>query len=290
MAIVLITGTASGIGLATAIACATHGFDVIATMRDLGQSEQLLDEVQRRGLGPRSQREDRGQGEGGGVVHVEQLDVTARGVGPKVRELVLKYGPMECLVNNARMAVGGVFEETSESDLREQFETNVFGLMAVTRAVLPSMRANRRGRIVNVSSISGRIGLPGVAVYAATKHAVSGFSEALRHEVAALGIDVCLMELGTLKGLIAEPPPRDAHEDERTPYRELTRAVTKLLLDAAQATDEPEVVAERIVALLREESPPFRTVLGHQARAAAALKRVAPDRLFGSALRRLMGL
>src|SRR5262245_12853482 len=85
----------------------------------------------------------------GVTMHVEQLDVTADGVGAKVRELILKYGPFYAAVNNAGIAVGGPFEEQSEVDVREQFETNVFGLMAVTRAVLPSMRAAQRGRIIN---------------------------------------------------------------------------------------------------------------------------------------------
>lgn len=291
MALVLITGTSSGIGLATAIACAQHGFDVIATMRNLERSEPLAAEVERLDLAPRSSRDSIDVSRADGVVHIEQLDVTAPGAGGKVRELVLKYGPIECLVNNAAIAVGGVFEEQSELDIREQFETNVFGLMAVTRALLPSMRTNRRGRVINVSSISGRIGLPGIAVYAATKHAISGFSESLRHEVAQFGIEVCLVEPGTFKAGIFMQNQRRAHNvDDEGPYRELMRTMEKLLLGAAESAEGPEVVGAKIAELLETEAPPFRTVVGNQARAAAALKRVAPDGLFSTAIRRLMGL
>lgn len=287
MALVLITGTSSGIGLASAIACAERGFEVIATMRNLERSAALAAEVERLALAPRSAREPAGRG----VVHIEQLDVTGVRAGEKVRELVLKYGPIECLVNNAGIAVGGVFEEQSELDIRDQFETNVFGLMAVTRALLPTMRANRRGRVINVSSIAGRIGLPGVAVYAATKHAIGGFSEALRHEVARFGVEVCLVEPGTFKtGIFMDNQRRARDLDEQGPYRELTQTMEKLFLGAAEAADGPEVVGAKIAELLEIDAPPFRTVVGSHARAAAALKRVAPDGIFSSAMRRLMGL
>ena len=132
-------------------------------------------------------------------LELEQLDVTAEGVEAKVRELVLKYGPIYALVNNAGIAVDGPFEEQSEVDIRDQFETNVFGLMAVTRALLPSMRAAGRGRIINLSSISGRVALPLCSVYAATKHAVEGLSEALRWELEPFGIEVCVIEPGTFR-------------------------------------------------------------------------------------------
>lgn len=295
--LVLITGTSSGIGLATALACAQRGHDVIATMRNLQRREALDLEVARLELEPRSTRSlppgdpEAESATPKGVVHVEQLDVTAPAVGQKVRELLLKYGPIEGLVNNAGIAVSGVFEEQSDTDVRDQFETNVFGLMAVTRAVLPSMRTGRRGRVVNVSSIAGRIGLPGMAAYAASKHAISGFSEALRHEVAEFGIDVCLVEPGTFKTGVFQHQRRGRHIDADGPYAELSRTMSRMTAgDTVDGDDGPEQVGARIAELLVEESPPFRTVVGNQARAAAALKRVVPDGLFSSAMRRLMGL
>ncbi len=289
--LVLITGTSSGVGLATAIACAQRGLDVIATMRNLERREQLDAEVMRFDLAPRASLVPGGPPPSdSGVVHVEQLDVTAQAVGAKVRELVLKYGPIDSLVNNAGIAVSGVFEEQSDIDVRDQFDTNVFGLMAVTRALLPSMRANRRGRVVNVSSIAGRIGLPGMAAYAATKHAISGFSEALRHEVAQFGIDICLVEPGAFKTGVFQNQRRGHLVDDEGPYAELTRTMMGMIAGVAEESDGPEVVGAKIAALLEGDSPPFRTVFGNQARVAAALKRLAPDGLFGTAVRRLMGL
>src|SRR5687768_14210006 len=181
--LVLITGTSSGIGLSTAVECAAFGHRVVATMRNVERRGALEAAATARGAS----------------VSVEQLDVTSAGVDAKLRELTLKYGPFFGVVNNAGVAVGGAFEELSETDVRDVFETNVFGLMAVTRAALPSMRACERGRIVNVSSVSGRVGLPALSAYAASKHAVEGFSEALRWEVEPFGVDVCLVEPGSYK-------------------------------------------------------------------------------------------
>ena len=273
--LVLITGTSSGIGLSAAVECAAAGLRVIATMRDLERRKALDDAAKERGV----------------TLAVEQLDVTADNVTPKIRELVLKYGPVFGLVNNAGIAVGGAFEEQSEADVREQFETNVFGLMAVTRAVLPTMRAAQRGRIVNVSSISGRVGLPLVSAYAATKHAVEGLSESLRWELEGFGIDVCLVEPGTFKtSIFFDNLRRGANVAQAGPYAELSANVEKMLLEEAEKAPPPDAVGRTIAALLGEVSPRFRTVVGTDARTLVTLRRMVPDRLFASAIRRLLNL
>lgn len=272
---VLITGTSSGIGLSTAVAAAEAGFRVIATMRNLDRSMALSRTAEAASV----------------ALELEQLDVTDDEVGDKVRELVLKYGPIDALVNNAGIAVAGVFEEQSERDVRDQFETNVFGAMAVTRALLPSMRAASRGRIVNVSSISGRIGLPCLSAYTATKHALVGFSDALRHEVERWGIHVSVVEPGTFRTPIFFGNQRRGEDvDMSGPYAELNRAVERVYLEAASNAPGPEMVGRRIVELLLDPSPPFRTVMGREARAVATLQRVVPDGVFTMGLRRLMGL
>ena len=273
--LVLITGTSSGIGLSTAIECAASGHRVVATMRDLGRRKALDDAAKARGV----------------AIDVEQLDVTADYVVPKIRELVLKYGPFFGLVNNAGIAIGGAFEEQSEADIREQFETNVFGLMAVTRAVLPAMRAAQRGRIINVSSISGRVGLPLVSAYAATKHAVEGLSESLRWELEGFGIDVCLIEPGTIKtAIFSDNLRRGANVPKAGPYSVLNGIVEKLFLEEAEKAPLPDTVGRTIAGLLGEASPRFRTVVGTDARTLVTLRRMVPDRLFASGIRRLLNL
>jgi NAD(P)-dependent dehydrogenase (short-subunit alcohol dehydrogenase family) len=161
--------------------------------------------------------------------------------------------------------------------------------MAVTRAVLPSMRGAGRGRIINVSSISGLVGLPGVSVYAATKHAVEGFSEGLRWEVAPFGIDVCLVEPGTFKtAIFFENQRRGAHVSREGPYAAMTATIERLVLEDAMRAPPPDPVAAAVLRLIRAPSPPFRTLVGNDARALVALRRVIPDRLFATGLRRFV--
>ncbi|WP_044249644.1 SDR family NAD(P)-dependent oxidoreductase [Chondromyces apiculatus] len=273
--LVLVTGASSGIGLSAAVACAAAGHQVVATLRNLDRRSALEAAAKAQGV----------------QVDVEQLDVTATDVPERIRELVLKYGPFTGLVNNAGVAVGGAFEEQSEEDVRLQFETNVFGLMAVTRAVLPSMRAARRGRIINVSSVSGLVGLPGVSVYAATKHAVEGFSEALRWELAGFGVEVCLLEPGTFKTPIYGENQRRASQPlpDRA-YQALTAAVERIILGEAAKAPPPDVVAKAVVKLLGADAPPFRTLIGRDARALVTLRRVVPDRLFALGVRQKLGV
>jgi NAD(P)-dependent dehydrogenase (short-subunit alcohol dehydrogenase family) len=273
--LVLITGTSSGIGLSIAIECAAAGHRVIATMRDLSRRETLQKAAAERAL----------------AIEVEQLDVTTGGVDDKVKELTLKYGPIYGLVNNAGIAVAGVFEEQSEADIREQFETNVFGLFAVTRAVLPSMRTAGRGRIVNISSVSGRVGFPALSMYAATKHALEGFSEALRWEVEPFGLDVCIVEPGTFKTpIFFGNQRRGANVAMDGPYGSLNEALQKMILEEAEKAPPPDAVGRAVARLMVGPSPPFRTVVGIDARTLVTLRRMMPDRLFASGVRRVLGL
>jgi NAD(P)-dependent dehydrogenase (short-subunit alcohol dehydrogenase family) len=273
--LVLITGTSSGIGLAAAVECAAGGHQVIATMRNLARRQALEEAAAARAVS----------------VEIEQLDVTAEGAEAKVRELVLKYGPIYALVNNAGIAVDGAFEEQSEVDIRDQFETNVFGLMAVTRAVLPSMRAAGRGRIINLSSISGRVALPLVSAYAATKHAVEGLSESLRWELEGFGIEVCVVEPGTFRTpVFFEGKRRGGHGTRSGPYALLSETVERLLRDEASKAPAPDAVGREISRLIDDPAPRFRTVIGMDARTLVTLRRMVPDRLFASGIRRLLNL
>jgi NAD(P)-dependent dehydrogenase (short-subunit alcohol dehydrogenase family) len=268
--LVLITGTSSGIGLSTAIECARAGHRVVATMRNLDRKDELVTAAKAAGVD----------------VAIEQLDVTSSAVGMKVRELTLKYGPFFALVNNAGIAFGGAFEEQSEEDVREQFETNVFGVMATTRAVLPSMRAQRRGRIINISGLSGRVGLACVSAYAATKFAVEGFSESLRWEVEPFGIGVHVVEPGTMRTpIFFSNQRRGSLVSAEGPYKETHQRVEKIVLEEAQKAPDPEVVGKRVELIVSGDSPPFRCTVGRDASALVTLRRVVPDRLFASGVR-----
>jgi len=261
--------------MSAAIECAAAGHRVVATMRNLDRRGPLEEAAKARGV----------------RVDIERLDVTASRLSEKVRELVLKYGPFYGLVNNAGIAVAGVFEEQSVDDIREQFETNVFGLMAATRALLPSMRAQGRGRIINVSSVAGRVALPALSVYAASKHAVEGFSESLRWEVEPFGVDVCLIEPGTFKTPIFFGNQRRASLMAPSgPYTAINTIIEKLFLEEAEKAPPPDAVGEAIARVLVEPSPSFRTAVGRDAQALVTLRRVMPDRLFATGLRRFIRL
>jgi NAD(P)-dependent dehydrogenase (short-subunit alcohol dehydrogenase family) len=273
--LVLITGASSGIGLSAAIECAARGHEVVATMRDLGRREALAKAAKERRV----------------RVAVEQLDVTSPGAGDKIRELVMKYGPFFAVVNNAGLAVGGPFEEQSDDDVRLQFETNVLGLMAVTRAILPSMRSARRGRIINVSSTSGRVSMPCLAIYAATKHAVEGFSEGLRWELEPFGIDVCVVAPGTFRTpIFFENQKRGAALSMDGPYGALNRKIESLVTAKLEHAPPPDEVGRVIRHLVGEPSPPFRTIVGRDGIAMTALRGVMPDRLFATGMRRVLAL
>ncbi len=273
--LVLITGCSSGIGLSTAVECAAAGHRVVATMREPERRKPLLEAAEARSV----------------TVEVEQLDVTSASAFAKIRELTLKYGPIYAIVNNAGIACGGAFEEQSEADVREQFETNVFGMMAITRAALPSMRAAQRGRIINVSSLSGRVAFPMLSVYAATKHAVEGFSESLRWEVEPFGIDVCLVEPGTFKtAMFTANQRRGANVTASGPYQALSEVVERVVLDEADKVPPPDAVGKAIARLVTEPAPRFRSLIGRDARALVTLRRMVPDRLFASGIRRLIHL
>lgn len=269
--LVLITGTSSGIGLAAAVACAAQGHRVVATLRSLERRKELEAAAAERGV----------------HVDIEQLDVTAPDVRQKVGELVLKYGPFYALVNNASTTLAGVFEEQDEAESRELFETNVFGLMAVTRAVLPTLRAQGRGRIINVSSVSGRVALPGLATYAATKFAIEGLTEALRFELEPFGIAVCLVEPGAFGApALDRAPPSGRPIAEYGPVHD---EIARLYRESAEGPPPPEPVAQAIAALVTAPSPPLRTAVGREAQALVTLRRLVPDRIFASGLRRYIG-
>lgn len=176
---VLISGASSGIGLATAMHFQQQGWNVAASMRSPQQSGPLV------GLP--------------GVV-CPALDVTdPASITGAVGQVLDAFGSLDVLVNNAGYGLSGPFEGASDEQIRHHFETNVFGLMALTKAVLPHFRERRQGAIVNVASMGGQIAFPLYSVYHGTKWAVEGFSEALHFELSSLGIRVKLVEPGVVK-------------------------------------------------------------------------------------------
>jgi NADP-dependent 3-hydroxy acid dehydrogenase YdfG len=273
--IALITGTSSGFGMLTAIALAKAGYHVIATMRDLTKQKMLMERAKAENI----------------VQHMEcmQLDVTdEKTISEVIQTIQHKYQRIDILVNNAGFAVGGCVEDIPMADWRLQFETNFFGLVCLTQAVLPIMRQQKQGKIINVSSISGRLGFPGYAAYAASKFAVEGFSESLRHEMLPFGVFVVLVEPGAYKTEIWSKGFDTMRTSPESAYRAQLEAVLRYSHKAAETAPDPQDIAALIVRIIAKPSPKLRYPLGKGANITLWSKSLLPWKWFEWILKKLL--
>jgi len=261
MKTVVITGCSSGFGLKTAVTLAKNGFRVFATMRDLGKRAALDGALASAGAG----------------AEILALDVTDRAsIEAALGAVLSQAGRIDALVNNAGFAIGGFVEDLSFDDYRRQMETNFFGLVAVTKAVLPHMRAQRAGRIVNISSIGGRCANPLVSAYVASKFAVEGFSESLAMEASLFDVSVVLIEPGVFKTEIFESNRQVSSRtrDPNSPYAEVSRAfeatIDKMV---ARLGGDPQKVADAVLHALTVAKPRLRYTVGTDAKLMGAVHR-----------------
>jgi NAD(P)-dependent dehydrogenase (short-subunit alcohol dehydrogenase family) len=260
--VALVTGASSGIGAAAARELVGAGFTVFGTSRKAAAGEER-----------------------DGVVFLP-LDVTDDdSVAGAVREVLDRSGRVDVLVNNAGLGIAGAAEESSIEQARALFDTNLFGSIRMTRAVLPQMREQGSGRVINVSSVLGLVPAPFGALYAATKHAIEGYSESLDHEVREYGIRVLLVEPAyTRTSFDANAIPAD----EPLPLYERRRGVQDIVLaEAIKGGDEPSVVGETIVAAATDTRPKLRYPAGTLARRVSKLRRYAPSNLFDRQIRKI---
>ncbi|WP_052223719.1 SDR family NAD(P)-dependent oxidoreductase [Novosphingobium malaysiense] len=244
----LITGASSGLGQALADAVLDKGGTVVATFRKQDQCEAF-------------------EGKAPGRSFAVQMDVTdAASVDAAVKSALEKAGRIDVLVNNAGYALRGLVEQVSDEEALKQLDTNVMGIIRVTRAVLPAMRAQGRGRIINISSTSGTVGYPLLGIYSASKHAVMGLSEALAGEVASLGIEVICVEPGGFKSKFASSSMIMAQAAPAEDYAPLLEQMNKASQDvSAWQRGDPEIAAERLIELAEMDNPPARLALGDDA-------------------------
>lgn len=241
-----ITGASSGLGRAFPNHALASGYNVVATARNVDALKEIVPHTPERLL-------------------ALALDVTrADNVQTVVDAAIARFGRIDVLVNNAGYGVVGAFEETSDSELRAQMETNFFGVMNVTRAVLPRLRAQRSGAIVNISSLGGQLSFPGFSAYSASKFAVEGVSEALAQELKPFGIKVLIVEPGQFRTNLAganmrHMPAMDAYRDVVGPTRQFARE-----MHGTQAGD-PAKAAAAIDAVLDASDTPLRLQLGGDA-------------------------
>jgi NAD(P)-dependent dehydrogenase (short-subunit alcohol dehydrogenase family) len=263
-AIALVTGASSGIGKATAERLATAGYKVYGTSR-------------------------RGATSGEGPFATLSLDVNSDdSVAAAVNALLRSEGSIDLLVNNAGFSIApAAAEEISMTQARSIFETNFFGIVRMTRAVLPHMRSQGRGRIINISSVFGFLPAPYMALYAATKHAIEGYSESLDHELRTRGIRVSVIEpANTNTQFDANLLEADSKLDE---YREARAAMAKRMTEMVAAGDRPAVVADAVLKAATANRPKLRYPAGSAVRL-RWLRRFAPAGVLDASLRRTFHL
>src|SRR6266511_3427244 len=256
----LVTGVTSGIGREIAQLLAERGARVFGTVRN-PQSASPIPGVE--------------------IVRMEVTDGAS--VNEAVHSIVQKAGPIQYLVNNAGYSFMGALEETSVAEARQQFETNVFGVLRVTNAILPGMRQQRSGRIVNISSVLGFLPAPYLGIYAASKHAVEGYTETLDHEIRRFGVRALLVEPAYTKTNIRgnskfAKGALEVYADER---KRLTDAVQQNI----EHGDDPRIVAEAVYQALTAKSPRLRYPVGKGV-ALSRMRRFVPAGMFDRSLRK----
>jgi len=269
---VLVTGCSSGIGRATALRLAGSGWKVYASARRPETISQL----------------------GDAGCQTLALDVTdEQSMRAAVASIEQAEGAIGVLINNAGYSQSGAIETVPMDAVRRQFETNVFGLVRLTQLVLPKMRAQRWGKIVNIGSMGGRLSFPGGGHYHATKHAVEAISDALRFELRGFGIDVILLEPGLITTEFGEAATASmadttiAGDDPYATFNATVGAVTKGAYDGPMRLlgAGPDRVAKVIERALKRRHPPARITITPSAKLTIGMRRLLPDRAWDVAMR-----
>lgn len=279
---VLITGASSGFGLLTCVTLARRGWRVLATMRDLNRREKLEIAAKEAGVLDR--------------IEMHALDVTNPDqITALVKVIQKRKDPLHAMVNNAGFVMAGFAENVSDAELRRQFDTNFFGAAAITRALIPQFKRQGFGHIIMVSSISGRIGFPGVSSYSASKFALEGWSETLRLELKPMGIHIVLLEPGsfetdiwTRNAIVSEGTLALGSNPESADAMRLARWRKRMQTSKPRAN--PKYVAECIAGILSNPRPRLRYSFGTDAWSALLLRALLPWSIFERVLIRAGGV
>ena len=268
--VVVVTGASSGIGEATVKALLNSGHRVHGAARRVEKMEPLA--------------------EAGASIH--NLDVTEdESMTKLVNEIIEKEGRIDALVNNAGFGVYGSVEDVTIDEARRQFEVNLFGLARLTQLVLPHMRKQKQGTIVNISSMGGKVYTPVGAWYHATKHALEGWSDCLRIEVAQFGIKVAIIEPGAIQtdfaDVVIDPM---LNRSKNGPYFDLAQRMAKATQDiyASGKASSPSLIAKVIVQAIESDEPKIRYAAGYLAKPILFARRLLGDRLYDRITRKFL--
>jgi NAD(P)-dependent dehydrogenase (short-subunit alcohol dehydrogenase family) len=268
----LITGASSGFGLLTSVTLAKRGWRVLATMRDLNRRDKLEAAAKEASV------LDRIESHALDVTNPEQIAAIAAFIERREE-------PLHALINNAGFAMAGFADEVSDAELRQQFDTNFFGAAAVTRALIPQFKRQGFGHIIMVSSVVGRLGLPGAGSYSASKFALEGWSETLRLELKSSGIHVVLLEPGsfetdiwTRNAIVSQAMLAHGSDTQSPEAARLARWRKRMQPKKPRAN--PRYVAECIAGILNNPNPRLRYSFGTDAWAALLLRKLLPSSMF----------
>jgi NAD(P)-dependent dehydrogenase (short-subunit alcohol dehydrogenase family) len=272
--VALITGSSSGIGFETALLLARNRFNTYASMRNLEKSSDITEIANRERL----------------PLQVVQLDVNDdRSVKESIDKIVAENQRIDVLVNNAGYGLFGALEDLSIEEIKAQFETNFFGVVRVTRQALPIMRKQKSGTIVNMSSVGGRIGIPGLSAYHGTKFALEGLSESISYELEPFGIRVVVIEPGFVRtNIMNSSIIAKKALDPKSPYFPFISQVERSFRSAmenASASSPPEEVAKVVLKAITSESPKQRYAVGNDASSMIQAKTTMSDTEFGGLIK-----
>lgn len=246
--VAVVTGSSTGIGYETSLILSRNGFLTYATMRNLNKSENIKSVATKENL----------------PIQIRQLDVTDEvSVTNAIQAISSEAGRMDVLVNNAGYGLNGAFEDLAIDEIKAQYETNVFGLIRTTQAVLPIMRRQKSGTIVNISSGAGRFGFPSSSAYVSTKFAVEGLSESMSYELEPFGIRVVIVEPGVIRtnfldGVVVAKKSKD----QNSPYSQMMQKVTTGFEEMMKNASSPDVVAKVVLNAIRDKNPNLRYLAG----------------------------
>jgi NAD(P)-dependent dehydrogenase (short-subunit alcohol dehydrogenase family) len=245
--VAVVTGSSSGIGYETSLMLARNSFLTYATMRNLNKSENIKLVATKENL----------------PIRINQLDVTDDvSVKSTVQAILSETGRIDVLVNNAGYGLNGAFEDLAMDEIKAQYETNVFGLIRTTQSVLPIMRRQKSGIIVNISSGAGRFGFPGSSAYISTKFAVEGLSESMSYELEPFGIKVVLVEPGVIRTNFVTVVAKKS-QDPNSPYSQIMqKTATAFENMMANASSSPDIVAKVVLNAVTNENPNLRYLAG----------------------------
>lgn len=262
--VIVVTGASSGIGHATVSALLEKKWTVYATARDISKLTDLRD------LGAQTL----------------ELDVSDEySIKKAISEIVKKEKKIDVLVNNAGFGSYGAVEDSSIGEVKKQFDVNLFSIGRILKVVLPFMRERKSGTIINISSMGGKIYTPLGAWYHATKHAVEGFSDCLRIELAPYGIKVVIVEPGVIKTNFYSRAMKDMEKSQVTgAYKKMTDVMTENFKKSGETGADPSVVAKSIVKVIESDNPRTRYAVPGDAKMNIFMRKILPDKLFDKVL------